>query len=225
MRRAGLYARVSTSDQAGGLAVQLEQLRRYGEARELEVREFVDEGISGSTATRPGLQALLEAARRRRIDAIVITKLDRLARNVRHLVELAGELQVLGVDLVVLDQAIDTSTPIGRLMFVMLGAIAEFERDLIRERVLAGVRRAQLRGTKSGRRIGRPRRVELDGAEISARVGRGESLGAIARSYGPHVHATQVRRALGRYWSDKPRAGGPPELPRIPAPAAAAAGA
>ena len=172
MKRAGLYARVSTSDQAGGLAGQLEQLRHYGEARELRVREFVDEGVSGSTIHRPGLQELLEAARRRTIDAVVCTKLDRLFRSVRHLVDVAAEWQALGVDLVVLDQAIDTTTPTGRLLYHVLGAVAEFERDLIRDRVLGGLRRAQERGTRSGRPIGRPRRfVDCRSSEPFGRNG------------------------------------------------------
>ncbi len=224
MKRAGLYARVSTSDQAGGLAGQLEQLRHYGEARELRVREFVDEGVSGSTIHRPGLQELLEAARRRTIDAVVCTKLDRLFRSVRHLVDVAAEWQALGVDLVVLDQAIDTSTPVGRLLFYLLAAIAEFERDLIRERVIAGVDRARRHGTRSGRAIGRPRKVRLDVDAIAARAAAGESWGAIARSYG--AHTTQIRRALrgaAPQCPDKPRSRGSLELQGI-RPLEAAAG-
>src|SRR5262249_29655744 len=96
------------------------------------------------------------------IDVLIVTKLDRRARSTHHLVALSKELKALGVDLVVLDHAIDTTTPSGRLLFHVLAAIAEFERDLIRERVVTGLRRAQVRGTKSGRPIGRPRRHWID---------------------------------------------------------------
>ena len=94
--------------------------------------EYVDHGVSGAKDSRPALDEMLEAVRLRRVGAVVVTKLDRLARSVRHLITLAAELEALGVDLVVLDQAIDTGTPAGRLMFHVLGSIAEFERDLIR---------------------------------------------------------------------------------------------
>jgi DNA invertase Pin-like site-specific DNA recombinase len=118
--------------------------------------------------------------------------MDRLARSTRHLVTLAGDLEALGVDLVVLDQAIDTTTPSGRLLFHVLAAIAEFERDLIRDRVLAGLRRAKAHG----RHLGRPRRYEIDGAEARALMAEGLSLRAIARRL--HAHPMAVRRALGR---------------------------
>jgi hypothetical protein len=101
---------------------------------------------------------MLGAVRARKVDVVAVVKLDRLARSTRHLVTLAAELEALRVDLVVLDQAIDTTTPAGRLLFHVLASIAEFERDLIRDRVLAGMRRARAQG----RRLGRPRvhRVE-----------------------------------------------------------------
>jgi DNA invertase Pin-like site-specific DNA recombinase len=148
--RAAIYVRVSTTDQHP--EVQLNPLREYAEARAFEiVAEHVDHGVSGAKASRPQLDEMMAAARRRDVDVIVIAKLDRLARSVQHLVELAGELKALGVDLVVRDQAIDTSTPTGRLLFHVLGSIAEFERDLIRERINAGLDLARKRGTKFGR--------------------------------------------------------------------------
>src|SRR5215813_6975638 len=112
---------------------------------------------------------------------IAIVKLDRLARSTRHLVTLAAELEALGVDLVVLDQAVDTTTPAGRLLFHVLSAIAEFERDLIRERVVAGLRHAQERGTRSGRPIGRPRR-SVDAQDIQRRRAAGEPWRKIAQA-------------------------------------------
>jgi DNA invertase Pin-like site-specific DNA recombinase len=211
MKRAALYARVSTLEQPGGLAIQLEAMRAYAAARGLATIECVDEGVSGSQAHRAALDAMLLAAQARKIDLVICTKLDRLFRSVRHLVTVAGELAAVGVDLVVLDQAIDTSTPVGRLLFHVLAAIAEFERDLIRERVIAGVRRAQQHGTRSGRRIGRPRKAWLERAELEQLRRAGASLGAIARRFG--VHTTQVRRALAA--GDKPGAQAPPEFPAI----------
>jgi Resolvase, N terminal domain len=109
--------------------------------------------VSGAKERRPTLDAMLGAVRARKVDVVAVVKLDRLARSTRHLVTLAAELEALRVDLVVLDQAIDTTTPAGRLLFHVLASIAEFERDLIRDRVLAGMRRARAQG----RRLGRPR--------------------------------------------------------------------
>src|SRR5712691_12126538 len=177
--RAGLYARVSTSDQSP--ENQLDTLRAFTAARKWTTVEFVDHGVSGAVERRPALDTLLVAARSRRIDVVVVTKLDRLARSTHHLVALSKELAALGVDLVVLDQAIDTTTPSGRLLFHVLAAIAEFERDLIRERVVAGLRRAQTRGTRSGRAIGRPRQHECDVAAARQLLAHGLSLRATAR--------------------------------------------
>lgn len=191
MKRAALYARVSTTDQR--CEVQLDALRDYAERRELQAVEFVDAGVSGAKQDREAFTELLEAVRRRRVDLVVCTKLDRLFRNVRHLVNVIDELKVLGVDLVVLDQAIDTTTSSGRLLFHMLAAIAEFERDLIRERVIAGVRRAQVRGTRSGKAIGRPR-VHLVDVAKAQELRRRLSLRATARALG--VPKSAVERAL-----------------------------
>ncbi len=145
-----LYARVSTTDQKP--AVQLRQLRRYARDRAVAGLEFVDHGVSGARDSRPSLDLLLEAARRREVSAIVCTKLDRLARSTRHLCNLAAEFEALGVDLVVLDMAADTSTPMGRLLFTILAGVAEFERELIRERTKLGMDNAR----RQGKRIGRP---------------------------------------------------------------------
>ena len=188
MKRAGLYARVSTSEQTP--ENQLVALRAFATARGWHVTEFIDPGISGARERRPALDALLAAARARRVDLVVCTKLDRLARSTHHLVTLAKEFQALGVDLVVLDQAIDTTTPSGRLLFHVLAAIAEFERDLIRDRVLAGLRRARAQG----RRLGRPKQHHVDPARARQLLAEGLSLRATARALG--AHPTTVRRAL-----------------------------
>lgn len=186
--RAALYARVSTADQEP--ANQLLPLQAFAEARGWTVTEYVDHGVSGARDRRPALDALLGTARARRVDIVVVTKLDRLARSTRHLVNVSAELQALGVDLVVTEQAIDTTTPTGRLLFHVLAAIAEFERDLIRERVVAGLRRARAQG----RRLGRPRRHHVDATRALALLGEGRSLRATARALG--VHPQAVARAL-----------------------------
>jgi DNA invertase Pin-like site-specific DNA recombinase len=179
---------VSTDGQAP--ENQLEPLRGFAAARGWLSTEFVDHGISGAKDRRPALDALLAAVRARKIDVVAVVKLDRLARSARHLVTLAAELEALGVDLAVLDQHIDTTTPAGRLLFHVLAAISEFERDLIRDRVLAGLRRARTQG----RRLGRPRRHLVDAERARALLAEGRSLRATARTLGvPHI---AVSRAL-----------------------------
>lgn len=187
-QRAALYARVSTADQH--TANQLTPLRLFAEARGWTPTEFVDHGVSGAKERRQALDALLAAARGRKIDVVICIKLDRLARSVHHLVALGKELEALGVDLVVLDQAIDSTTPTGRLLFHVLSAISQFERDLIRDRVIAGIRRAQAQG----RRLGRPRQHHVDLARALHLREQGLSLRAVARQLG--VHPTAVSRAF-----------------------------
>jgi DNA invertase Pin-like site-specific DNA recombinase len=186
--RAALYVRVSTGEQKPDN--QLEPLRSFAAARGWAVTEFVDHGVSGAKDRRPALDAMLAAVRTRKVDVVIVVKLDRLARSTRHLVTLVAEFEALKVDLVVLDQAIDTTTPAGRLLFHMLAAIAEFERDLIRDRVLAGLRRARA----EGQHLGRPRKHQVDVAHARTLLGQGLSLRATARALGvPHM---AVRRAL-----------------------------
>lgn len=148
--RAGLYARVSTLDQEP--ENQLQEIRRYVEARGWTAREYVDRGVSGSKDKRPALDELVRDAKRRRFDVLVCWRLDRLGRNLRHLVTLLEDLQSVGVAFVSLGEGIDCTTPAGKLQLHILAALAEFERERIRERVMAGLRRA--RG--QGKRLGRP---------------------------------------------------------------------
>ena len=179
--RAALYARVSTLDQRPEL--QLDALRTYAHRRGWEAAEFVDHGTSGRRADRPALAALMGAARRREVDAVAITKLDRLFRSVRHLTQVAEELRELGVELVVLDQAIDTSTSAGRLLFNVLACIGEFEADLIRERTMAGIRRGRKPGPKGPRSYdrrlaARAKRLRASGhsvRQIAEKLGRTRS--------------------------------------------------
>ena len=163
------YARVSTADQS--LDAQVDALRAYVDRRGAKAVEFTDHAQSGCKSRRPALDAMLDAVRRREVDAVAITKLDRLARSTRHLCELAETFKALDVDLVVLDQGVDTSTPTGKLLFDVLAAVAEFEAGLIRERTRAGLAAARRRG----RRPGRPR-AKRDPA-LLARVRRLRSAG------------------------------------------------
>jgi DNA invertase Pin-like site-specific DNA recombinase len=193
MRRAAVYARVSTHEQQP--ENQLGPLKAFANARGWLVKEFVDHGVSGAKERRPALDALMSAARTRKIDVIVVVKLDRLARSVHHLLTIARELEALGIDLVVLDQQLDTSTPSGRLLFNVLGAISEFERDLIRDRVLAGLRRAK----SQGRRLGRPQKHHVDTRRLRELLAAGLSGRAIGRQLG--VHPMVVRRFVQRLTS------------------------
>ena len=151
--KAAIYARVSTCEQT--CDNQLFELRCYVEARGWAGTEFVDAGVSGAKDKRPALDALLKDAKRRRFDVVLVWKLDRLGRSLQHLLFLVEELQTLGIALVSLGESIDATTPAGRLQFHVLSAVAQFERDRIRERVITGLQRAKRQGT----RLGRPRKV------------------------------------------------------------------
>jgi DNA invertase Pin-like site-specific DNA recombinase len=151
--RAAIYARVSTFDQEP--ENQLAEIRRYIAARGWTAEEYVDRGVSGAKDRRPALDRLLVDARRRRFDVVVVWRLDRLGRNLRHLITLLEEYQALGIAFVSLNEGIDATTPAGKLQMHILGAIAEFERARIAERVKAGLQRARAQGT----RLGRPRKV------------------------------------------------------------------
>src|SRR5262245_1422254 len=150
--RVAIYARVSTFDQEP--ENQLAELRRYVTAREWTGQDYVDRGISGAKDRRPAPDQFLAAGRRRRFDVLVCWRLDRLGRNLRHLVTLLEELQGLGVAFVSLGEGIDCTTPAGKLQLHILAALAEFERERIRERVMAGLNRARAQGV----RLGRPRK-------------------------------------------------------------------
>ncbi|MDZ4819758.1 MAG: recombinase family protein [Planctomycetota bacterium] len=153
--RAAIYARVSTLDQKP--ENQLAEVRRYVEARGWTAREYVDHGVSGAKDRRPALDELVTDAKRRKFDVLVCWRLDRLGRNLRHLLTVIETLQALGISFVSLNEGIDATTPAGRLQLQMIGAFAEFERARIRERVMAGLARARAVGT----RLGRPRATPL----------------------------------------------------------------
>ena len=155
--RTAVYARVSTLGQEP--ENQLGELRRYVEARGWTAVEYVDKGVSGAKDKRPALDQLVADARRRKFDVLVCWRLDRLGRNLRHLILLLDEMHALGIGFVTLGEGIDTTSPTGRLVLHVLGAISEFERERIRERVVAGLQRARTQG----QRLGRPKgAVPLD---------------------------------------------------------------
>jgi DNA invertase Pin-like site-specific DNA recombinase len=162
--RAAIYARVSTFDQEP--ENHLQELRRYVEARGWAGQEYVDRGVSGAKDRRPGLDALVSDAKRRKFDVLVCWRLDRLGRNLRHLVTLIEELQMLGIAFVSLGEGIDCTTPAGKLQLHILAALAEFERARIQERVKAGLARAKAQGV----RLGRPRR-RIDAERLATVAG------------------------------------------------------
>lgn len=158
--RAAIYARVSTAEQDADM--QTAELREFVKQRRWELAlDIVDTGESGAKNSRPGLDRLLAACRRRQVDAVVVWRWDRFARSLSFLVKSLEEFRALGIEFVSLHEGTDTSTPNGRLVFAIFGAIAEFERELIRERVKAGIEAAKRRG----KRFGRPPRV-VDAEEI-----------------------------------------------------------
>ena len=153
--RAALYARVSTTN-GQDPEMQVRELREYCRRRGWAVvREYVDVGISGTKAKRPELDRLMADAQRRRLDAVVVWRFDRFARSVSHLLRALETFRALGVEFVSLSEQMDTSTPTGKMVFTVLGAVAELERSLIVERVRAGLRNARAKG----KRLGRPRKA------------------------------------------------------------------
>lgn len=150
--KVGLYGRVSTTDKGQDPELQLKDLRAYANARGWKVfGEYVDIGESGSKEKRPQLDRLMGDARKRRIDIILVWRLDRLGRSLKHLILTLDELQSLGVGFISYSENLDLTTSTGRLMFQLLGAFAEFERNLIRERVIAGLNHAKAKGVRLGR--------------------------------------------------------------------------
>ncbi len=179
MSKAVLYVRVSTLGQ--NPENQLLALRKYAQARELEIVEtYVDVGQSGAKVSRPELNRLMMDARRRKFNIVLVARLDRLARSLKQLVMTLDELRELGISFVSLQEAFDTSTSTGILLFQVVGAIAEFERSLIRERIALGLERARA----EGKTIGRPLGAQVDEQELRRLRSQGLSLRAIGRQVG-----------------------------------------
>ena len=181
--KAAIYARVSTANHGQDVSMQTRELREYCERRGFEIAgEYTDVGVSGSKDSRPELNRLMADAKQRRFDAVCVWKLDRFGRSLRHLVNALADLESLGVSFVSIKDNLDLSTPSGRLMFQIIGAMAEFERSLIQERVKAGLRNARAKG----KTLGRPR-VVVDTAQIARLRASGTSWPSIARELGVSV--------------------------------------
>jgi DNA invertase Pin-like site-specific DNA recombinase len=184
MTKAAIYARVSTDRQDS--ANQMPDLQNYATFKRLDiVQTFADE-MSGRKADRPALQAMLAAARRHEFDVLLVWKLDRLGRSAKHLLQVLDELAELGISFVSVTQALDTSTASGKLLFTVLGAVAEFESALISERTAAGMASARKRGVKLGRTI------QIDHAKVHALRASGQTQVQIATAMGIHVET--IRR-------------------------------
>jgi DNA invertase Pin-like site-specific DNA recombinase len=192
--KVALYARVSTSNGHQDPELQLRELREYAASRGWKiVEEYNDRGVSGSKVSRPALNNLMTDAGQRKFDIVLVWKLDRFGRSLRHLVNALAELEALGIAFVSLRDNLDLTTPAGRLMFQIIGAMAEFERALIQERVRAGLRNAKAKG----KRLGRPP-VVVDQVEVLEMRKLGQSWRAIAEKLGVGVgtaHRIAQRRS------------------------------
>jgi DNA invertase Pin-like site-specific DNA recombinase len=176
--RAAIYARVSTANTHQDPRVQTRELQEYCQRRGWTVAgEYVDVGISGTKEKRPELDRLLADAHRRRFDAVVVWRFDRFARSVSHLLRALETFQALGIEFVSLSEQMDTSTPTGKMVFTVLGAVAELERSLIVERVKAGLRNARAKG----KTLGRPKKV-VDARRIATLRAQGRSWREISQT-------------------------------------------
>jgi DNA invertase Pin-like site-specific DNA recombinase len=163
--------------------MQLRELREYAERRGWEIAgEYVDAGISGAKDSRPELNRLMADAHKRRFDAVLVWKFDRFARSVAHLLRALETFKALGIEFCSFSEQMDTTTPTGKMIFTVLGAVAELERSLIAERVRAGLRNAKAKG----RKLGRPR-VQADAQEIALLRAQGLTVAAIAERLGVSI--------------------------------------
>jgi len=180
--RAAIYARVSTNN-GQDPHMQIRELREYCKRRGWDIAgEYVDTGVCGAKEHRPQLDVLLAVCRKRRVDAVVVYRYDRFARSLRQLVNALEEFRSLGIEFISLHEGVDTSTPNGRLVFGIFASIAEFERELIRDRVKSGIAAAKSRG----KTLGRPR-VSVDATRIAGLRASGLSWPKIAAELGVSV--------------------------------------
>jgi DNA invertase Pin-like site-specific DNA recombinase len=188
--RAAPYARISTLNHGQDPEVQLRELRDYCQRRGFTItNEYVDKGISGSREKRPALDKLLADCRKRLVDAVVVYRYDRFARSLRQLVNSLEEFRALDIEFISIHEGVDTSTPNGRLIFGIFASIAEFERELIRDRVRSGLAAAKAKG----KRVGRPR-VAVDALRIASLRCQGRSWSQITSETG--VSKGTAQRAL-----------------------------
>jgi len=191
--KTAIYARVSTNN-GQDPEMQLRELREYCQRRGWEItREYVDVGISGGKEKRPELDALLRNAHRRYFDMVVVWRFDRFARSVSHLLSALENFRSLGIEFVSLSEQVDTSTPTGKMIFTVLGAVAELERSLIAERVRAGLRNARAKGKK----LGRPRLLSNPGAIARLRA-QGASWRAVGAALGVSAATAYCTAAKAR---------------------------
>ena len=196
--RVALYARVSTSNGQQDPEMQLRELRQYAERREFQiVKEYTDNGVSGSKDSRPALNQLRTDAGQRRFDAVLVWKLDRFARSLKNLVNALAEFEALGIAFISLRDNLDLTTPSGRLMFQIVGAMAEFERALIQERVKAGLAHARAKGIRLGRR-----ETVVNTARAEILRGSGLSWGKVAAELG--VSIPTIQKAMHARSADTP---------------------
>ena len=187
LKRAGIYVRVSTTNRVRGgdgfeqnPEVQEVPLRQLVQQRGWTLTRVYSDRLSGARENRPGLSRLMADARRGLFDVVLVRRFDRFARSIEQLVLALAEFKALGIDFVSCQEALDTSTPMGKAMFTFIGAMAELERNVIRERVVAGLEYARRNGTKSGNAIGRPKRI-FDRSEVVRLRASGLSIERIAR--------------------------------------------
>ena len=188
-RTVGIYARVSTDRQ--DIQTQLLELRRYCQARGWTAKEYFDEGLSGSLeeAKRPALKSIMTDARQRRISAVVVWDFSRFARSLRQLVDALDRFHTWGVSFISLREGIDTDTANGRLMFGIFASLAEFERELIRERILLGLKKSRAQGKTPG-----PRRNSVDLDQLKVEASKGLSLRKLAITF--NVSKDTIRNLL-----------------------------
>jgi DNA invertase Pin-like site-specific DNA recombinase len=191
--KAALYARVSTKNHGQDVQVQTRDLEQFAEARGWQlIDSYLDTGFCGAKDRRPELDRLMSDAHRRKFDVVVVWKFDRFARSVSHLLRALETFQALGIEFVSLTEGVDTSTPMGKMVFTVLGAVAELERSLIVERVKAGLRNARAKG----KRLGRPRRI-VDVSRVAMLRSQGIGWREIAGQLGVGV-GTLYRVVPGR---------------------------
>ena len=198
--RAALYGRVSTINHGQDVGLQTRELSQFAKARGWQIfGEYLDEGISGAKDSRPELNRLMADAHKRRFDVVCVWRFDRFARSVSHLLRALETFKALGIDFVSFSEQMDTSTPAGKMVFTVLGAVAELERSLIVERVRAGMRNALAKG----KRIGRPPRTQLSTTETRTAIAGSyakekTSLRALAKRFGTSLATVQRCIAVNR---------------------------
>ena len=188
--RVAIYARVSTTNHGQDVGLQTRELRQFADVRGWVLTgEYIDSGVSGAKDSRPELNRLMADAHKRRFDVVCVWRFDRFARSVSHLLRALETFKALGIDFVSFSEQMDTSTPAGKMVFTVLGAVAELERSLTVERVRAGLRNARAKG----KTLGRPR-VSVDSAKIASLRASGASWQTITTELG--ISAGTAKRAF-----------------------------